>query len=481
MAPAQVGRFSPTDQAPSPSSETGMDLNEVRRRIFKQHWRLILLCVGLVVAVVGLALFLRGSNTYTASARLILDTQDPKSRSESTSIADTAKAIATSPSQVRAALQQAQVTHRDPLQIAKHDVSIQALGTSAVLELSVSDRDRHVAAALTNALAERVIRARLAVSNGQLQQILTQLQQGIDELNTKIATLDAETDSVTIRLANAASATKANALRSQRDSLSRSRDLFVEQRGIAESERVSLLSADAVRPKPSIISAATVPAHANSSHFLSYVTLGILLGLILGVGCAGILELIRPTLVGSEAVARTDAQLEGLFEMPKLLGTLPKETDANASRALRAIGARLRLAAKAAGVETIGVVHVGRETDLEDVAAGLERAASAAIDPHHAAFADGRARPGLAIGALGFEELMDERGRGLGLVAAGPAKLNKADLMEFRQFLRMTSLPVLGFVACSRRSTNEWRRSWESQASSALARRNSTLDSPDAG
>ena len=76
-----------------------MQLNDIGRRIFGEHSRLI---AALVVGglVVGLLLQVTSERMYTASARLVLDTADPKSQSESTSIADTGKALATSPAQV---------------------------------------------------------------------------------------------------------------------------------------------------------------------------------------------------------------------------------------------------------------------------------------------------------------------------------------------------------------------------------------------
>ena len=77
-----------------------MELNEAARRILGQHWRLIALFVALGVGV-GALLHHGDVKTYTASTRLVLDTPDPTSRQESAAIADAAKAIATSPAQVR--------------------------------------------------------------------------------------------------------------------------------------------------------------------------------------------------------------------------------------------------------------------------------------------------------------------------------------------------------------------------------------------
>lgn len=409
-----------------------MELNEVGRRIFRGHWRLIAVFVALTVAAV-LLVGLAGSHgaTYTASARLVLDTADPKSRTESTVVADTAKAIATSPAQVRAALERAKIKDRQAAEIAKDHVAIRALGTSAVLQLSVSDRSRYVAAAVANALAERVIQARLAVSNGQLQQTLGNLQQRIDDLNSQIAALDVKTDSLAVELATAGTAAQASTLRTQRDGLLQSRDLLVQQRSVAESERVSLLSTDAGHPKPSIISSAAVPEHADSSHVVSYIALGALLGLILGIACAGTIELVRPTLVGGDAIARE-------LGVP-FLGSLPDEPLARAPRALHTLRGRLRLAAEAAEVETVAVVSVVEQVDLTPLTGLLG--------------GDPMAR----LSVRQFETAGTSPGAGgrFGLLAVGPSELKKAEIADFTQLLTLTPQPVLGLITYNRRSANE--------------------------
>lgn len=432
-----------------------MELSEAGRRIFGQHWPLILVCIFFVLVGIGFGALVRGgSQTYTASTRLVLDTQDPKTRSESTSIADTAKAIATSPSQVRAALNDAHVTKRDPLDVAKHHVSIRALGTSAVLQLSVSDRNPRIAAAVSNALAARVIRARLDVSNGQLQQeVLTDLAQWIDELNTKIASVDAQIDSLNVRLANAGTAAGANALRARRDAATRSRDFLAQQRGVLESERVSLLSTNALRPKPSIISPATVPEHADASHWLSYLVLGTFLGLILGVGWAGLIEVIRPTLVGSDVLARE-------LDTP-LLGTLPNEPDADISEALPPVTARLWLAAEAAGVETVGLFPAAPGLDLSGFAERLEAIPPGALDPQHNAVAMDHARPGLRIRPFSLHDSSADVQGGVGLVLVAPTEMKKAELIDVGQLLRLTPVPLLGLVTYTPQSSRRRGRAWK--------------------
>src|SRR5439155_18346310 len=76
--------------------EAWMELNEAARRIVWRHGALILAFV-LMGGVITAALHLRDQTTYTATSRLVLDTSDPQSSAESVAIADTARAIATSP------------------------------------------------------------------------------------------------------------------------------------------------------------------------------------------------------------------------------------------------------------------------------------------------------------------------------------------------------------------------------------------------
>jgi capsular polysaccharide biosynthesis protein len=430
-----MGRLARAYPPPPPVGDPGMELNEAGRRIFRRHWRLIALCVGLAVAAVLLVGLVRGHGpTYTASARLVLDTQDPKSRTESGVISDWAKGVATSPGQVGMALAHANIKDRRAAEVAKNHVSVRSLGSSAVLQLSVSDRNRYRAAQLTNALAAQVIQARLAFSNGQLQQTQGDLQQRIDGLNSKIAALDVQADSLAVQLARVATAAQAGALRSQRDGLLQSRDLLVQQRSVAVSEQVSLDASLGTRPKPSIISSATVPGHADPSHLVSYLALGILLGLIVGIGSAGMIELVRPTLVGGDAIARE-------LGIP-FLGSLPREPLARAPRALHALRARLRLAADAAEIETVGVVPIVEQVDLAPLTGLLG--------------GDPMAR--LSVRQLEPAATSPEMSGRLGLLAVGPSELPKEKIDEFVQFLTLTPQPVLGLLTYDPRSANEPHR-----------------------
>jgi len=435
-----------------------MELNEAARRIFGTHLRLIALWVlfGFLVAAL---LHAGNERTYTATTRLVLDTPDARDRSDSTAIADMAKAIATSPSEVRGALKDAHITTRDPVDVARHHVSVTALGSSAVLDLSVSDPNPRVAAAVSNTLAARVIQTRVKVSSGQLQQVLTELDSRIATLNRRIGDLDVQIASLGLTNAGA------------RDAAQRSRDFLAQARGVLEAERVSLLSTDAQRPNPAIISQAPLPTHADPSRLLQDLVLGALLGLVLGIGSAGLIETVRPTFVGGDVLARE-------LDTP-LLGSLSGEPgERQRQRLLSLIAARLHLAAEGVGVHDIVLLGAGTDMELRELAERLEavpaealhavpddtefaRAATADAQggvrtrrtaplaedqPRDGASAGDRARPGMRIRAFDVHSSLVDAQNGAGIALVSPSTLAKSKLDDVRHLLNATRSPLLGLI-----------------------------------
>ena len=442
-----------------------MELHDAARRIFGQYWALIL---GIVLLGIGVgALMHRGeAPSYTASARLALDTQDPKSQPESAAVADIANAIATSPSQTQAAIAAAHVAGRDPVDVAKNHVKVQALGSSGLVQLSVSDRSPRAAAAIANALANRVIATRMAVTQGQGEQIKASLDRRIAAANQTIARLDAKIDDLTLRSSTAQSPGVANGLRASRDEASRQRDFAAQQRAVLESERVSLLSNGALQPKPSVISAATPPNHADPTGRKTDMALGGLLGLLVALGLAGLLETLRPTLLGADAVASE-------LDVP-VLGTLTAKRNAAARRAdLADTAARLRLAARAAGLRDVHLVPARPGTDLGSLADELESLLGQphvqldkpavrgpqrilAGAPTGTAAAVAHAEPFAYEGGPEHREVRIEpfqagdpslnNGRRVGLILVCPLRLKKAALRDISHLLRINTAPLLGVV-----------------------------------
>src|SRR5260370_15821851 len=138
-----------------------MDLQELTRRVVLGHWVLIMVCVAESGSAVH-RYHLFETPMYSASTRLVLDAPAPTSGTEATAVADAAKAIATSPTHVIAALNAAGVT-RDPVKVIPN-ITLVPLGTSGVLQLTVKDPDAAAAAGIAHALADDLIPTRLPVS-----------------------------------------------------------------------------------------------------------------------------------------------------------------------------------------------------------------------------------------------------------------------------------------------------------------------------
>jgi hypothetical protein len=416
-------------------------LNDVVRRI-GQHWPLILVFV--LAGVVAGMLVASGPATYTASTRFVLDTQDPKSREESMAIANTAQAIATSPTEVSKALALARISNRNALDVADHHVSVSALGLSGTLQLSVTDQDPKVAAAIANALATRTIQARLSVSNGRAQRLLADLDGQIASLNRKIS-----------------------------GGKSGSVDALVQQRDAAQSARNAILAAQASRPAAVVISPAAVPDHPDSSHLLPDALLGAILGLILGVAVAGLRETIRPTVAGGDALARGfDTQL---------LGDLPGDLDADIPiDDSIGIAMRLRLASQAVGTANVALLGATSHADLGQFPERLEAALTEAefgpaatsrwVNPGRPeqkrarnrrsnADVDRRAlriRPSDALRIRAFDatSAVREGEERAGLVLLSPSTLTRSDLVKTSRLLEVTQLPLLGLIT---HAPTRWR------------------------
>lgn len=425
-----------------------MELSDLSRVIARYRW-LIVACVLAGELVAGLSHY-GEPTTYTASTRLVLNTADPESRAESAVFADTVKAIATSPPRVAKAFAQAHINGRNAQDVARR-VSVRALGSSGVIQLSVRDRNAEEAALIANALAAEVIETRLDVATGGKPQVLSALDRRITSLNRKIAALDARISS----RFNGAPA------------LERQRDFLAQQRSVAEAARVNLLASDALTPKPSIISQASAPSSADESRLLPDLLLGVLLGLMVGIGFAGLVEFLRSTVTGGSDLARA-------FDAP-LLGTLGESLD-DADSEATGIAARLALSAEAAGVTTVNLLAVGRPADLDAIAFGLQ-AGSVSVDESEeedalAWTAEGQAVAGTRattaarvgrdvriapVDASGlslkpFGAATSGEGERKGLVVVSPLTVNKREIEEAVKLIERTSLPLLGLIATAQQS-----------------------------
>ena len=120
-----------------------MELGDAIQRILRRHWKVIVLAlvVGLAIPAVAHAW---DETQYIATSRLVIDAADPKNSQASTSLADAAQGIVTSPGRVASALRKAHAA-RNVTDFAANDVKINVVGTSGVVDLSVTDTSPAVA------------------------------------------------------------------------------------------------------------------------------------------------------------------------------------------------------------------------------------------------------------------------------------------------------------------------------------------------
>jgi hypothetical protein len=162
-----------------------------------------------------------------------------------------------------------------------------------------------------------------------------------------------------------------------------------------------------------------VPASPDRSSLIPDTALGALLGLILGVGLAALIETLRPTLVGREVLARE-------LNTP-VLGTVTEPTDAGPTAGGDDIAGRLHLAAATAGVGKVALVPAKPGLDVEHIARGLD--APLKVEPF-----DARTSGGL-------------NGSRSGLVLISPTTLRREELDQVVHLLRVSPGPLLGLVA----------------------------------
>lgn len=404
-----------------------MELGEVIGRIFGRHKKLIaaLVLAGLLA---GFAIHLDDAPRYSASARLVLDTSDPEDQAQSGVIADTTRAIASGPSLVREALATIGV-RRDATELARRHVSVQALGSSGVMQLSVTDSDPEVAVALANAIAESVIRTRLQVTAGEAASVVRSLDKQITLFQQQISDLDARIDQ-----AGGAAAS---------GQLVRRREALEQRMSQLESERASVQTTRALRPKADVLDAASPPAQQLPGRRLPDLVLGGLLGLLLGVGAAAMVESLRPTLVGRTAIARgTEAPvLAELVGPPQRRGHRHGWVAADVAEAAM----HVELVAVAAGVQQVRLMALDRQVDLSNLVQILGDSLKTAT-VQQADMPTARRRPG-ARAELEPEALQSEgEGGRIGLVLVAPTVLKLADLDPVKDFLTISGWPLLGVI-----------------------------------
>jgi capsular polysaccharide biosynthesis protein len=327
------------------------------RVIGRHRWLIVILTAcGLIGAA---ALHVGDAKQYRASVRFAMDTQDPSTSAQSTAIADTARALATSPALVADAVRKVGAS-RNAVQLAQHDVTVSSLGSSGVLAVTVSDVDPGVAQSLAQQIANEVIAQHARVINGRYDDTMKSLNTQIADTQRAIASTDLEIKLTGTnydgpgRLGTPPLSERPWTLPEQ---LLRQRADLVQTLGALTAERGNVSVDRASRAQGTVIDAGS-PAHRVAGRLVPDAALGGLLGLVVGIGIAALLEMFRPTLVGRDALARN----LGAPVLAELQSVASAEGD------IAEAAMHIELAAVAAGVNRVGLLAMRPAQDLRSLA-----------------------------------------------------------------------------------------------------------------
>lgn len=403
-----------------------MELSDVVRRIFLRHRLLILLC-----AIIGAGSFFAYSSSrtvgYTASTRFVLAAPQPDNVDAALAIGDSAEAIGTSPGVVGEAIAEIGAS-RDPVIYADQNVAVRTLGTSGIIELRVTDVDPKVAADAANALAQRVIEEWSATTGGQVTAAITRVTQQVQDLDERITALEEDITALGVQIARTVDPQVKAALGAEREALIRERDSLNSERVLYQTQLGQLAVQQATATRPEVIDAAREPAQRDSTDVAPSTALGALLGIVIGLGIAAVAEAVRPTLVGSDAIA--DA-----LQVPVLGELSAREDYGHVER----LSLQIQLAAAAAGARIVELVPIGA-LDASVLAQAIRNSTGdedASIQ---------------VFGANGTAEIARNGYGPVGLVVVSPVIVKRSDLREARDLQNVTSWPLLGVIA--------YRRSW---------------------
>jgi capsular polysaccharide biosynthesis protein len=401
-----------------------MTIDELLHRIVRGHWIVIMVCLVLPVAFTVL-LQTRVEPRYVATVRLQVSASAPTSAFEADALGSRVIALATTSILVRRALSEAELDPGAAESTARHDVSSRRLGQSTVVELSISrgarDEARRLVASLAKVVSDFMNDANHARIEEALAAINRQLADAKDALSAATSRLRAEGGV-------------------PRPDLQADVDAAQATVGQLSVTKGSMLLADSTRDQVVVIDGDRPDVVAAPSSLLPRTALAVLLGLLLGIAAAVVIETLRPRLAGTRSLARR-------FEAPVL---------GQAGQRPAALVNAMSLAARRQGRDTVVLLGVDDRDDevahrlltkISDPSLRDSQVVPASTQAHApGSGANGTAR---TLHRLRFTDLtgvgpVDELGAGVVLVSSDAPRQRDVDTVE--DILRTTRWPVLGVV-----------------------------------
>ena len=322
-----------------------MEIDEVAARLLRQYWAVLAVCI--VVPLVAVSVITaKQSNVYAASARVITGGTVPQTSAAADAVASQVEAIATGRSAVKQALDAAGA-NRNLSDFITSNIAVSGLGSSQVIDLTVTDRSPQVAQQVARVLAAEAVRSINNVGQSGLRAALTANDQEIVRLSQQRA----------VKAQKAAAQPQNQQLQSELAGMDQVIANFTGDRSRLLIQAGSLGLAG-------VIDEPALSARPQSKASAQKLGLAGLLGLVAGILIVSVAEILRPTVPGARRVSRR-------LGVP-MLGELGKE-DLTGTRtaAVGEMALRLRLVAAHADLRTIALVDVDGKRELGPLAAGL--------------------------------------------------------------------------------------------------------------
>ena len=434
-----------------------MELNEALRRVVVGHWMLIVALVVLPVLVVA-GLHLSTVPTYSAAARVQASSTPPGSDTEADAVLARVDGIASSSTVINQALAKTRITGRTADQLAP-EVTVNRLGSSAVFDVVVTDRDPKIAVALSGTIARQTV-AFLDGTGSQPSALL-------DQLTRQQATLRAQRTQLATELALTKDPVQVANLSAELASADQELNNLAGSIQSLQSQGLSNSSAAMISTPTS---AARVPGTMSTDLGLAG-----LAGLIVALLIASILEVLRPRVADARAFARElgapvlgrltsrkEARQAQAIARPEVRVALGRAVDRHLVTMVVLTGppAAGRLTALAADLRT-GLITRFTLPSAEMPAppastsngqlparGGEAEARTVTLTPVRTASTD---RPGptgpATVHVLAMSEMDDRtRGQRVGLVAVVPDLTPYAEVRRFNDLLATTGWPLIGVL-----------------------------------
>jgi capsular polysaccharide biosynthesis protein len=403
-----------------------MTIEEMFRRIVRAHLGIILVCVLLPVAAV-IAFQSSKPAVSLASVRLQVVSGAPRSATEAEGISGRVLALATTPSLLDESLKQAGA-QRDLTDFAATHVAARRLGESSIVELSVTDKDPIAAGRIVAALADRVA---AFMNNGDR----AAFNAAVAKLDRQVADATANRDRLVLQLKGIADVTARGDLQARIQSANQLLSQLTTQ-------RAALAIADANRDVVVPVGAQAEISQVQSS-LVPQAALAVLLGLILGLTAAAIVETMRPRVASIRALAH-------LLQAPVL---------GKSSEEISSLRNTMALAARRQGVDAVVLIGAD-ESDADTVSqllfalSGFSSAPYRAKSPSPGGIEEA-AEPGVLEMDTPFANVrftglsavtpQDEMTAGVVVVSGGTVLLRRLDDLD--DVLKAVRWPVLGIVS----------------------------------